>query len=266
MRLFSHAATTARQSLQSGNCYRTPTIPADQIAGFPSTRPRALTGTKAAVLLLYLENHPELTAAAATTHGHVVPTPALAQRLGPTLRCDSVALSMTRPISVTAFVDWNAQVHNARAQRLRPMQQAKRTLQKTTKSIGRALAKNDPSARFSVAIRLYHGWHKGWAPTDSLRAIIETASPGELAALSHSNVRFSERLDYGHTLLSALPERTHTTPPLHLPNALRQQSRDSRPQEKMVDTALAADLLHWARSEPKEWAIVLVGRPANKRR
>ena len=25
----------------------------------------------------------------------------------------------------------------------------------------------------------------------------------------------------------------------------------------MVDTALAADLLHWARSEPEEWAMVL---------
>ena len=43
VRSFPHAATTGRQSLQTGNCYRTATIPAYQIAGFPSTRPRALT-------------------------------------------------------------------------------------------------------------------------------------------------------------------------------------------------------------------------------
>ena len=37
------ALTRCRQSLQSGNRYRTATIPADQIAGFPSTTVRALT-------------------------------------------------------------------------------------------------------------------------------------------------------------------------------------------------------------------------------
>lgn len=61
---------------------------------------------------------------------------------------------------------------------------------------------------------------------------------------------------YGHTLLSALPERSHRRPAIHLPNTLRDQEGSS-PTEKMVDTALAADLLAWARSDPEEWALVL---------
>ena len=60
-----------------------------------------------------------------------------------------------------------------------------------------------------------------------------------------------------HTLLSALPERTHARPPIHLPNTLRRQARNAPPIEKMVDTALAADLLEWARRESSEWALVL---------
>lgn len=182
--------------------------------------------------------------------------PSTSESMGKPSRSDEVSLSITRPIFVTAFVDWNAQVHNARTHNLTPMEQAKHTLYRTAKSIGRALASNDPTARFSVAIRLYHGWHKGWQPTDSLRAIMATSSPEELAALSQSNIRFSERIDYGHTLLSALPKRRHIST-IHLPNTLRQQSRHASREEKMVDTALAADLLHWARLEPNEWAIVL---------
>ena len=67
----------------------------------------------------------------------------------------------------------------------------------------------------------------------------------------------TERLDYGHTLLSALPKRRHKNPAVHLPNTLRRQNRDSPRKEKMVDTALAADLLQSARSDPEEWALVV---------
>ena len=163
---------------------------------------------------------------------------------------------MTRPISVTAFVDWTAQIHNARADQLRPPARAKQTLRRTAQSIRRVLEDSDLTARFNVAIRLYHGWYKGWEPTENLRAIKATLSPGEISIFSNPRVRFADRLDYGHTLLSALPKRSHKSA-IHLPNTLRQQSRDSPRKEKMVDTALAADLLHWARSEPEEWAMVL---------
>ena len=78
-------------------------------------------------------------------------------------------------------------------------------------------------------------------------------------SLSHHRVDFSPTVQYGHTLIEASPERQHRDqrPPIHLPNTLRNQEKGQPPTEKMVDTALAADLLAWARRSPSEWALVL---------
>ena len=162
-----------------------------------------------------------------------------------------------RPIRVTAFVDWNAQLHNARALDADPRTRAKRTLERTARVIGRSLARHAASS-FHVAFRLYHGWHKGWERTENLRAMISTVSETNFSALAQTpNVVWSSDVQYGHTLLAALPERTHARPPIHLPNTLRRQARNAPPTEKMVDTALAADLLEWARRDPNQSALVL---------
>ena len=162
-----------------------------------------------------------------------------------------------RPIRVTAFVDWNTQLHNARARAADPRTRAKRTLEKTARVIGRSLTRH-ASSSFHVALRLYHGWHKGWEPTENFRAMISIVSETDFSALAQTpNVVCSPDVQYGHTLLAALPERAHARPPIHLPNTLRRQTRDACPTEKMVDTALAADLLEWARRDPNEWALVL---------
>ena len=71
------------------------------------------------------------------------------------------------------------------------------------------------------------------------------------------NVRFLEEVGYGDELLAALPKRAHTRPPVHLPDTWRQQEQNGPRVEKMVDTALAADLLDRARSDPHEWALIL---------
>ncbi len=76
---------------------------------------------------------------------------------------DSIA---ARPIRVTAFVDWNTQIHNARVDDADPRTKAKRTLQRTVQVIGRALSRH-ASDSFQVVLRLYHGWHKGWEPTEN---------------------------------------------------------------------------------------------------
>lgn len=160
-------------------------------------------------------------------------------------------------ISVTAFVDWKAQMHNTRSDGLQPPARATRTLERTARNIARVLTRKAPAARFTVAMRLYHGWHKGFEPTENLRAIMAAASQVELSTAANANVRFSPRIEYGHTLLSALRNRLHTRNSIHLPNTLRQQSRGEQPEEKMVDTALASDLLHWARNYAGEWALIL---------
>ena len=164
---------------------------------------------------------------------------------------------MQRPISVTAFVDWKAQMHNTGSDRLQPPERATRTLERTAQNIRRVLTRKAPTVRFTVAMRLYHGWHKGYEQTDNLRAIMSAASQVELSDAANANVRFSQRIEYGHTLLSTLEERIHRGTGIHLPSTLRARSRGGKLEEKMVDTALAADLLHWARNEAGGWALIL---------
>ena len=181
---------------------------------------------------------------------------------------------------MTAFVDWKAQIHNAgaygnvpqqvRAQRTLEQtvrsvgagmaqaaehERAQRTLEQTVRSVGRALS--EEKSRFRVSFRLYHGWHKGWQPTDGFKAVLQAVGATDFTALSRDRVDFSPTVQYGHTLIEELPERQHRRPPIHLPNTLRVRKKGQPPEEKMVDTALAADLLAWARRSPSEWALVL---------
>ena len=168
--------------------------------------------------------------------------------------------SVSRPITVTAFVDWNSQMHNAKVDALDPVERAKQALRKTGQAIRKVLAGEEPARRFEVGLRLYHGWHKGWEKSMNLRAIMEAvADPAFPAVYSARNVLFRQTVGYGHTLLKTLPERRHAGSQIHLANTLRRRT-DRAPrdeEEKMVDTALAADLLQWARESPSQWALVL---------
>ena len=160
------------------------------------------------------------------------------------------------PTLVTAFVDWMAQMHNTGALGdAPPEERAQRTLARTVWSVRRALSVE--KLRFRVSLRLYHGWHKGWEPTDALKAAVQAVGAADLPAASQDRVDFSPTVHYSHTLLEALPERQHGRPSIHLPNTVRVQAMGQQPTEKMVDTALAADLLAWARLSPAEWALVL---------
>ena len=161
-----------------------------------------------------------------------------------------------RATAVTAFVDWQTQMHHTRVHTPSADARAALTLQRITRIINRVLRLEAPAAPFSVMLRLYHGWHKGWEPTDNLRAIAGVRAADVFADNASADIVFSQSVRYGHTLLSALPERSHSRTAIHLPNTLRDQEGSS-PTEKMVDTALAADLLAWAHSDPDEWALVL---------
>jgi len=135
---------------------------------------------------------------------------------------------------------------------------ARHALDRTARSIVRALKSQTSGARFRVTMRLYHGWHKGFEPTENRRAVVSVLAETDFDTLSRSaDVVFTPDVAYGDLLLSALPTRLLSRPRIHLPNTLRQQDRRAPRIEKMVDTALAADLLSWARSEPAEWALVL---------
>jgi len=158
-----------------------------------------------------------------------------------------------------AFVDWNAQIHGFGFNRLDdPNQRTENTLDRTLRGIARLLVSEASQCRFRVDLRFYHGWHKGFEPTENRRAMITAVARADFSAMvRHPSVLISPNIAYGDLLLDALELRCHGRQLVHLPNTLRQQGRGSELTEKMVDTALAVDLLAWARNSQNGWALLL---------
>ena len=126
----------------------------------------------------------------------------------------------------------------------------------TTRRIARCLADIDSTKRFRVAIRLYHGWHKGYEPTVNRKAAQIVVGQTDFATLSQRpTVVFSPNVGFGDRLTSALDRRLHARLAIHLPNTLRK--RYSETEEKMVDTALAADVVSTAYREVGDWIVVV---------
>ena len=165
--------------------------------------------------------------------------------------------SSSQVIHVVAFVDWNAQIHLSGLDgKTDPITAARGVLERTARRVARCLAATDKNARFAVSLRLYHGWHRGFEPSANKKAIRTVLAAADFASLSTvPNVSFMESVGYGDCLLAALPCRLHQRLSIHLPNTLRTQDRiDS---EKMVDTALATDVVFSAINEPKDWIVVV---------
>jgi hypothetical protein len=160
---------------------------------------------------------------------------------------------------VGLFVDWNSILLEA------PDEFEDRhdlrngyALQTVGKTVTRFLCELNKNEVFRVRIRLYHGWTTGVTLTANRRAV--AALPGfdepddifpSERVLAMSDVEFGDRL------LDALSTRENKGLRIHLPNTCRRQGGDKVYTEKMVDTALASDLLSWARGEPNSVAVVM---------
>lgn len=159
---------------------------------------------------------------------------------------------------MVAFVDWNSQIHAFGDHELDSQALAVRVLDRVSNSIALALNKIASDLRFVVDLRLYHGWHKGFEPTPNRKAVANAVAFADFSALStKSNVVFSGKADYGDRLLFAAEKRLHQRLAVHLPNTLRSQDGSRDASEKMVDTALAADLVYLASQEPDTWLLVV---------
>jgi hypothetical protein len=145
---------------------------------------------------------------------------------------------------VVAFVDWNSQLRLGSSEVDSPtVDVARIAFKATSRRIADCLSKVAPTLQFRVSLRLYHGWHKGFQPTERLKAIRNVVAATDFAILSNRpNVAFTGDVSYGDRLLGALQTRLNQACGLHLPNTLRDRG-DGREEEKMVDTALAADLI-----------------------
>jgi hypothetical protein len=166
-----------------------------------------------------------------------------------------------RITTVTAFIDWNSQIHAARAAAgVSPVELGHHTLRYVGRVIGRVLASIDNTARFDVTLRLYHGWYRGFAPTPRRRAMTEVFAAADFPTLSNqTNVVIRSALNFGDALLSATSARFHPKLGCHIPNTLRKDLIDKGEiEEKMVDTAIASEFVDLAHREPERW-LMLIG-------
>lgn len=172
--------------------------------------------------------------------------------------CTKAGDNMLRKRDIVAFVDWKSQVHNARQVGERRLaRQVDQTLSYITKLIDNTAHAVGGAERYDVTVRLYHGWHRGLTKTD-LRMEIDRQLRDCLVPSVHGRCYFNWRAPFGDRMLAALDQRLHHRLGLHLPDTLRSDFYDSgREREKMVDTALASDLLTIARSEPYTLKLLL---------
>ena len=167
---------------------------------------------------------------------------------------------ISRPIPVTALIDWNCQIHLAKPARDKSEPGiAAGVLQHVGKIIARTLTAVAPEARFDVNLRLYHGWYKGFQPTKRRIAVTTAIAQSDFSALSDSRfVAIRETVELGDRLISALDQRLMAKTLCHIPNTLRDSILDkNRLEEKMVDTAIASDLIDLAHREADRWLLVL---------
>lgn len=160
-------------------------------------------------------------------------------------------------IRVTCFVDWNSQLLLTGIDyKNQPVEAARTAFRQLTRRIATCLAKADTSENFQVLLRLYHGWRKGYQPTANLKAIRQVIAETDFSTASDKpSVAYLGDVAYGDRLLSALPVRIHSKLGIHLPNTLRDRGKGC--EEKMVDTALAADLVVCAYQDPGEWILLV---------
>lgn len=161
--------------------------------------------------------------------------------------------------NVGLFVDWNSQLLNTPEElNTFPIEKCRLALQATGKAVTKALCALSATDIFRVQMRLYHGWTIGVCQTANRRAFASLTEFDEPDSIfPSSRVLAKSDIEFGDRLIDALPERENKGLRVHLPNTLRRQNKREPYTEKMVDTALAVDLLSWARAEPNSIAVVI---------
>lgn len=183
---------------------------------------------------------------------------ALGGLFGPEYELEGDLIANIKQIKVGLFVDWNSHL------RLAPKElkddailRSRYAINLVGKAVTRELCKFDSNATFRVRMRLYYGWTSGVTRTPNRKAVAELPeydNPDQI--FPSSRVLSLADIEFGDRLIDAMPERENIGLGIHLPNTWRKQSGRSEKNEKMVDTALAADLLSWARAEPNSMAVV----------
>ena len=176
---------------------------------------------------------------------------------------------IVRPRPVHVLVDWNSELKALKMSSIDGPEVARRALKFLCRSVGKVLHQQAKAETFFLTLRVYHGWRTNSAPTQrrhSLEAarVYNPINPQDRGLVEYSprQSQIVRELEFGDRLLGARDVRLcgrrldH-----HLPSTY-QQNRAGVYGEKMVDTALVADLLHLAFESDRSWLIV-VGQDAD---
>ena len=150
-------------------------------------------------------------------------------------------------LRTAVYVDWDT------ARRLDPRREATlagvdRAISRLQTAISRSLHRRDRRTNFRIHWRIYHGWHQGRTKTRD-RLLFEKYSQ-EARARTIDNVSFSTNF----TLSGDMACSSRRSPIL---DTLRQDRTSGVFTQKMVDTLLAADLLHGVRTKDAGLFIVV---------
>lgn len=131
------------------------------------------------------------------------------------------------------------------ARRKRPDAVARRAIEHVERVVSDYLRSADGS-RYRVRLRLYAGWHEGTTRTDRFQGVaaIRSNYASRVRTYRGGRVEFlggDDGVQIGSRLACAASGRLVRKHGVHLLDTLRR--RDGKPTEKMVDTALVADLL-----------------------
>lgn len=154
------------------------------------------------------------------------------------------AMTMHRTV---VYVDWDT-ARRLDNKRENSPEGIERAFEKLRRAISKRLTRIDSKAQFRVYWRIYHGWHTGKTKTLDRRLFEEYATSARSTTIDR--VSFSTDFIYSGDDLCGTPRA-----PIY--DTLRQIRDSTDFSQKMVDTMLACDLLHLARTKSYAYHIVV---------
>ena len=160
------------------------------------------------------------------------------------------------------FVDWHTAVVASGAT-TRPGRQdtiAEKALRHVERIISDCLEMSPEGWKFEVRLRLYAGWHSGTTRTPYFHGIAKVMETYASKTRSYHAGRVAFRGGNGGIQLgdklACVPGRLARKHGVHLLDTLRHRG-DGKPEEKMVDTTLVADILGLVnRKEADKYLVV----------
>lgn len=145
------------------------------------------------------------------------------------------------------YLDWDT-VRRLDPKRERSKESIGRVFERLQPAIAQALQGRERNANFRVHWRVYHGWHQGKTKTADRRAF--EGFVAEAGSRTIGGVSFSADFTFSGELACV-----SSRGPVY--DTLRTDPATGKLGQKMVDTLLACDLLHSARSRYYKWHVVV---------